>query len=146
MGLPDGLKKRSIYPPDWAVAITGGSASQLNAAIMCWAHALSHAVDELDLIFNEKDWPMLLAVLRGHAIDPENPYPADSVMGTALANRDELDPIDAEHLKAQLLPKLGKLSVVQAHALQQVINTVKGYRPKPGWWKWEAVQRMLQEV
>lgn len=134
------LHKRTIYPPPWAVELTGGTASDLNGAVMCWAHATVEAAHQLEGLFTEGEWGFLHTLLFGHEVDPANPHPGHSVAGFALTQSSDF-PSGMEWFRRDMLPKLLALPVAQAHTLQAMVNTA--IKTSKGWFRAEEFLKRL---
>src|SRR5215471_10866845 len=129
------LRKRTIYPPEWATDITGGKAGQLNEAIIGWALMLKEAMIHLDATFDEKDWSVLLLLLRNYNLDVETDDWGGQLLGYCLVASADEDPALAQHVQEKLRAKLLSLTAAEAYLLCRQANRCKKLSPRAGWWR-----------
>lgn len=66
----NGLKRKTIYPAQWAIDVCGEQTSGVNAAVECFAQDVIEAGARLSQRWERKHWNMIADVLTGFDFTP----------------------------------------------------------------------------
>lgn len=130
-------RRRTVYPPEWAVEVTGWKAPDLNSVIMRHATMTLLEIANLEYFFTAEEWLTLLSLFRGFRLSETDPEPAHTLSQVLVAEYGGA---------TDLATKVVNLSYTAAWTIHLLVNSVRGTSPPEGWWTRQAfVARRHQE-